>query len=184
MKPSRNSLRIRSGRGARKRGGSRGFTLIELLITIVIAAILAVLAVPLFDSVMLGTKLNTVANNFVASTHLARSEAIKRNVSMTLCASSDSSTCTGAWKDGWVLLDQVNDEVILAQGALPKGFLLTEAGGVTSIGFLPTGVGTTAAVNMTLCRATPTVGSRARTITLSMAGRPEVVKVENASSCP
>lgn len=157
----------------------RGFTLIELMVTIAVMAILMAIAVPSFNEVALHSKLNSVSNNFVASAHLARSEAIKRNGTVTLCASSDGSSCTGAWKDGWVVL--AGGAVIHTQAALPAGFLLS--GNVTSIAFQPTGVGATAA-NLTLCRATPTIGTQQRTVTVSATGRPGVVKVSGASSCP
>lgn len=157
-----------------------GFTLIELLVTISIFAILAAIAVPAFDSIALSSKLNSIANNFVGSAQLARSEAIKRNATVTLCASSDGSTCTGAWKDGWIVLG--GGTVVYTQAPLPSGFLMS-GGAVTSIVFQPTGVGATFA-SLTLCRATPTVGTQQRTITVSASGRPSVAKVTGASSCP
>jgi len=161
--------------------GSRGFTLIELLVTISIVAILASLAVPAFNEAMLGGKLTSLANNFVASAQFARSEAIKRNAAVTLCASSDGSTCTGAWKDGWIVL--AGGTVVFTQPKLPNGFVLSDAGGVTTIIFQPTGVGATYAA-LTLCRATPSIGSSKRTISVSVTGRPDVVKVNGATTCP
>jgi type IV fimbrial biogenesis protein FimT len=74
-----------------------GFTLIELLITIAIASILLAIAVPSFNGLIVGSRLTTQANDFVAAVNFARSEAIKRNSSVSLCrAEEGADDCAGA----------------------------------------------------------------------------------------
>jgi len=180
--PSMRAVRGKPTEQDRRRRGQRAFTLIELLVTISIVAILAALAIPTFDSIALSSKLNSISSNFMASAQLARSEAIKQNKPVTLCASSNGTSCTGAWKDGWVVL--VGGTVIQSQAKFPNGFQMSDSlAGATSIVFQPTGVGATKA-NLIVCRATPTVGDKERTIAISTTGRPDLTKVSGVTSCP
>ncbi len=57
-----------------------GFTLLELIVAISIASILTVLAIPSFSDMMRNNRLTTYANELVTSLNLARSEAVKRSV--------------------------------------------------------------------------------------------------------
>lgn len=157
----------------------RGFTLVELIVTIALIAIIAAITLPSFNQVTLGGKLSSIANAFVGSAQLARSEAIKRGAAVTLCASSDGASCGDSWSAGWVVLAGGNP--ILVQDALANGFVLS--GDVTTIVFQPSGVGSTAA-NLTVCRSSPTVGSQSRQISLSGTGRPSVTKQSGVTACP
>lgn len=161
--------RIRAG----MRRVAHGFTLIELMITIAIAAILLTIAVPSFNDALLGGKLTSFANSLVASAHVARGEAIKRNTVVTMCTSANGSTCasSGSWDQGWIVLSGTT--VILHQQILPTGFKVLA--GSSSLAFQPTGVGTTAA-SFTVCRSGPTVGAQERVVTVSATGRTSVVR--------
>jgi type IV fimbrial biogenesis protein FimT len=157
----------------------RGFTLIELMVTITIVAILLAIAIPSFSELALSSKLSANANSLVAGAHLARSEAIKRNAVVTLCASANATSCNGSgWEDGWIILSGTT--VIKAQEAASSGMRLN--GSVLSINFQPTGASATQAT-ITVCRKTPTVGGKERVVTISSTGRTSVAKT-TAGVCP
>lgn len=84
-------------------GGRGGFTLVEVLIVMVIVGILAALAAPSFSQFIKSQRMKSMASDLNSSLTLARSEAIKRNESVTL-----SPTTSGAWQDGWQIADPDN----------------------------------------------------------------------------
>jgi type IV fimbrial biogenesis protein FimT len=94
---------------------SNGFTLPELLITIAVASILLGVAVPSFSGLMMSNRLTTQANDLVGAINFARSEAIKRNRTLSLCRASSKSasscvTSAGDWEH-WLILTNGGDVV-------------------------------------------------------------------------
>lgn len=156
-----------------------GFSLIEMMVAISIVAILASVAVPSFNGMVMSNKLRSYANSLVSSAKLARSEAIKRNAVVTLCASSNGTSCTGGWNNGWIILS-ANNEVVQRQQALDANYNMT--GGVNTLLFQPTGLGTTQ-VTVTVCKKLPSSGSQERVVTISATGKTSVAKT-TTGSCP
>jgi type IV fimbrial biogenesis protein FimT len=70
----------------------RGFTLVELMITMAVALVLIMIAVPSFKNITLSNKLTTTANDLVGSINLARMEAIRRNASTQLCGDASNGS--------------------------------------------------------------------------------------------
>jgi type IV fimbrial biogenesis protein FimT len=79
---------------ARRRAS--GFTLVELMITVTIAVVLIMIAVPSFKTIILSNKLTTTSNDLVLAINSARMEAVKRNANTQLCSNSATGNTTGA----------------------------------------------------------------------------------------
>ena len=83
----------------------RGFTLIEALVVVGVLAILAAVAGPDMIRFMRANEVESAAKKMGASTLFARSEAIKRNAPVLLCAGT-TGTCAATpassdWAGGW-----------------------------------------------------------------------------------
>ncbi|MEX2475653.1 GspH/FimT family pseudopilin [Marinobacter sp.] len=109
-----------------------GFTLLELLITIVILGIIAAFAVPSFREMVLNNRLSAQINETTSLVGYARSEASKiLSGVVTICASTDSATCSGNsnWETGVIVFrdDDLNaafggtDELLKVSGELAGG---------------------------------------------------------------
>jgi type IV fimbrial biogenesis protein FimT len=171
----------------------RGVTLVELMFTIFIMAVLAMLAIPSWRDASLGSRLTATANSLHGSIQIARSEAIKANVPIILCVSTDGETCAGAgdWDQGWIVLRQffdedgllVDEDVLHSEPAQTNSFKVVEAGGATELTFQPIGVGATAA-SFTVCREDP-IGNQERIVTVTATGIANVSTPDPAiGDCP
>jgi type IV fimbrial biogenesis protein FimT len=163
--------------------GSGGFTLVELMLTLMIAAVLMIIGVPAFKDAVLGSRVSGIASDLYASVQLARSEAIKRNVVITLCPTTNGTDCddTGDWEVGWIVADLATGTVIQHQEAEPQNFKVVQTGGTTELAFQPIGVGATSAT-FKVCRASP-VGKQERVLNVSATGSVYVTMTETGV-CP
>lgn len=125
-----------------------GFTLLELLVTISVAAILVAVAIPGLTTFVQNSRDDSEADSLISSLQYARSEAVKRDANVEVCASSDEATCNGgtAWNTGWIVetvaAPPAAAEVLQAIPALGGGNTLSgtlNGGPVSEVTFQPNG---------------------------------------------
>lgn len=107
---------------------NHGFTLIELIVTMAVVAIVLVAGIPALSNMSGSNRLVTQINSLAGSLALARSEAIKSAITVTVCASSNTTSCNvNTWQSGWIVftdrdkdavIDVGTDRKIQVQGAL------------------------------------------------------------------
>ena len=102
-----------------------GFTLIELIVTMAIAAIVLSIAVPSYQASVQNNRKTTSINALATALQLARSTAITRRVTVTICKSNDtanaSPTCrngggSGDWSQGWMVFTNPDNDTVLDPG--------------------------------------------------------------------
>jgi len=187
------------------KANSAGFTLLEVMFAIAVLAVVIAFGVPNFQAFVRNGRMTAAANDIVTDFNVARSEAVKRRVPVTLCKSQDGATCDANAADpfrSWIIfvddadpavVDAANDgdgevdanEAILRQRTIADTITVrTNANGRRAI-FLNTGFPSTAAAgNVTsfvLCdergNATTVGGnSAARAISIAPTGRPQVTR--------
>ena len=93
---------------------TQAFTLIELVMTMAIAGILVTIAIPSFNSIITSSRLTSYANDLVGALNLARSEAVRRGISVTVRkVDNNSYTKIGAgvnWEKGWDVFTDIDDD--------------------------------------------------------------------------
>jgi type IV fimbrial biogenesis protein FimT len=90
---------------ASRESKSGGFTLVELMVTLAVIAILAMVAVPSFGSLMRSHRVNSVANQLLADLTYVRAEAAMRGKYVSICASDDGNSCSKSndYAPGWIV---------------------------------------------------------------------------------
>lgn len=129
------------------RSRHRGFTLSETLAALAVAGLGVAFAVPGVQALAERNRQATGVNQLVTTLHLARSEAVMRNRSVTVCASATGQQCDGtAWEAGWITFVDADADGVRATGdqllehtaALP-GLVLRSTAFADGLSFGPNG---------------------------------------------
>jgi len=99
----------------RKNKNQKGFTLIELMVTVAVAIVVLAVGIPMYDRVIENSRSVSIINQMITDLQLARSEAIKQQLFVSLCTSTTGSSCTGGndWHDGWIVWVDADDDGVL-----------------------------------------------------------------------
>ncbi len=177
-----------------------GFTLIELLITIIIAGVLLGIGVPSYQQFVRKNNITTNTNTLVSALNLARSEAIKRGVQVTL---QRKGSTANEWDSGWDIYTDLNgdgtldddsdanlceaaeDCLLRTYASLPTGYTLRTGDNFKDwLGYLPSGRSVSSGLSndtFRLC-AYDADKDNSRAIIVSSSGRPRTGK--GTASCP
>jgi type IV fimbrial biogenesis protein FimT len=172
---------------------NRGFTLVELMVTIAVLAILLTIAAPAFSDLIMNNRLATATNEVQNALGYAKSEAGFRRQFVTVCTSSDGSSCatSGNWQNGLlVFTDRGTVGVVDGSDQILKYIQFTGSGLLISSGdstdfdsnryirFRPRG-GVASRGSLKFCDTR--TGNYGRQLTISPIGRIESSK---QLSCP
>lgn len=174
--PSVKPLIPKNKPSVRKNYYSAGFTLIELIVTLTIAGILIGFAGPSMRSFVFSQRLSSQTNELVADFNFARSEAIKRANNVAVCTSSNGTSCSGNWQNGWItFVDADNsrtwtsgDSIVRIHESMPTGVAVNSSASIVvfdASGLLANGTG---AGDYILCSSQT---GKSRTINITSTGR-------------
>lgn len=97
-----------------------GFTTMELLTTVVLAGVVLALGVPSYARFVASSRVTEQTTDIIGVLNLGRSEAIRRNQTLTFCRAADATTTACATADAiwqhWILRTPTGE--VLRRGSL------------------------------------------------------------------
>lgn len=88
-----------------------GFTLIELLITLAVAGVLMMVAVPSFVQFQRNARLSDAVSSFISAANAARANAMKQGVNTYLVSATGTN-----WSSGWLVYSDTNWNQVFNEG--------------------------------------------------------------------
>jgi type IV fimbrial biogenesis protein FimT len=100
---------MRIGRAFRN---AAGFNLVEMLVVITLAAILTCIGVPSYRYVTYSNRVSSEINGLLGDMQLARAEAMKRGVPVSVCPTTNFTACATSpnWQTGWLVFSDLNGD--------------------------------------------------------------------------
>lgn len=172
-----------------------GASLVEWLVVIAISAILFAVGLPQLTRFIHTSKTNVYSNDLLNDIWYARSEAIKRNTYVILCASEDGINCatSGSWNQGWLVhadhnvngLRDASEAVLRSHSAIDAGWAMSGNSPMRRyIRYGPNGESSAAngafqAGTISVCKIGSDESERIQ-IVINKVGRPRTTKLNSA----
>ncbi len=174
-----------------------GFSIIELMIVLLLASAILAIGAPSFGDMVRNNQLTAAANDFLAAAQVARTEAIKRQARVVLCASSTpesaNATCNNGDYTGWIAfvdnngdcLRANNEPLVRSGGPLGSGIANSSDGtclAYAGTGFLQIVAGAPGLTRLIYCDRrglalqSGTQMTTARAIQISASGRAQITR--------
>ncbi|WP_185453527.1 GspH/FimT family pseudopilin [Ralstonia sp. SET104] len=148
-----------------------GYTLPELMTAVSIVGILAAIGTPSFSGLIASQRAKAAASELFATLSRTRSEAIMRNMSVTMSPKS------GGWQSGWQIVDPTNAANVLDDHGSTSS---TTINGPTSVTYRASGRVQAAAAPSFVITASGGSSTAYQCVSIDVGGRPSMVE---ASSC-
>jgi len=171
----------------------KGFTLVELMVTLLVMTIVTTIAFPNMKNAVRSYQLTSKANVIVNVLNRARGEAAKRGLRVTICSSTNGTSCAAAnknnWHQGWIVFVDADDDVAVSSGEeiiqyvpADSEYTLVLAGTTNYLSFVSSGIPKTAgyswwAGNITVRRVNDLATDPARQVVISRAGNVSVQSI-------
>ena len=132
----------------------KGFTIIELMITMVIAAIVLAFAAPSFMDLVEKNRVRTATEQLVELFRMSRVVAVEQRNMVSVCGSSDSSSCDNDWGTSIISLkrgEEAADDEVLARLNISDKISVSKNGTHTRVDFRTSGWAPADNTTITLC---------------------------------